>query len=101
MKIRKGDKVKATRGKDRGKVGEVVKVWPRTGKVLVSGINMYKRHLKPRGEGQKGEIKELSRPLPAGNVGLVCPKCQLVTRIGYQMDESKKVRICRKCKQII
>lgn len=101
MKIKKGDKVKVIKGKDRGKDGEIARVFPKNDRVLINGLNLYKRHLKPRGEGQKGEIKELSRPLPIANVQLICPKCKLITRVGYQIDGDKKARICKKCKQII
>ncbi|MEK7565436.1 MAG: 50S ribosomal protein L24 [Patescibacteria group bacterium] len=101
MKIKKGDKVKVIKGKDRNKEGEVARVFPKNDKVLINGLNLYKRHLQPRGEGQKGEIKELSRPFPASNVQLICPKCKLITRVGYQVDDGKKARICKKCQQII
>lgn len=101
MKIKKGDKVKVVKGKDRGKDGEVARVWPKTGKILVNGLNLYKRHIKPRGEGQKGEIKELSRPFPGANVQLICPKCKLITRVGYQIEKKEKKRLCKKCKQLL
>lgn len=97
MKLKKGDKVKVTTGKDRGKEGAIEKVWQKENKVMVLGINLYKRHLKPRAEGQKGEIKELPRPLPVSNVALICPKCKKETKVGYKIIKDSKVRICRKC----
>ncbi len=97
MKLIKGDKVKITKGKDRGKEGAIEKVWVKEGKVTITGLNLYKRHIKPRGEGQKGQILTLARPLPVGNVALICPKCKEPTRIGFKINRNEKVRICRKC----
>jgi len=101
MKLKKGDKVKIMVGKDRGKEAAVEKTWAKVGKVAVAGVNMYKRHSKPRAEGQKGSIVEFSRPLPVANVALICPKCKEVTRVGYKLTAKEKVRICRKCDQEI
>jgi len=111
MKIHKDDTVKITAGKDKGKTGKVEKVFPRTkhsavpgkiSKVLVGGVNLYKKHLKSRGEGKPGGIIEITKPIPVANVVLVCPKCQQPTRVGYQLDkQGKKHRFCKKCKQLI
>jgi large subunit ribosomal protein L24 len=97
MKLKKGDKVKIMVGKDRGKEGAVEKVFE--DRVAIAGINVYKRHQKGRGEGQKGQIIDIVRPLPAANVALVCPKCKQVTRVGYRLTSKEKVRVCRKCEQ--
>jgi len=99
MKIKKGDLVKITAGKDRGREGKVERAWP--DKILVPGVNQYKKHVKPQGEGKPGEIVTLSRPLAIGNVALICPKCKQQTRVGYKFINEKKVRICRKCKNEI
>lgn len=99
MKIRKGDKVRVMVGKDRGKEGTVERVLG--AKIVVAGVNIYKRHQKGRGEGQKGQIIEIIRPLPIANVALICPKCKQVTRVGYRLTEKGKLRICRKCQQEI
>ncbi len=101
MKLKKGDKVKITAGKDLGKEGVVEKIWPKDNRVTVAGVNVFKRHLKPRGDGQKGGIVDFVRPLPVANVALICPKCKQVTRVGYKLTEKEKVRICRKCGQEI
>jgi large subunit ribosomal protein L24 len=101
MKIHKNDKVRIMVGKDIGKEGVVEKVISKHGKVLIAGVNLFKRHMKPRAEGQKGRIVEVPRPLPVANVALVCPKCKMVTRVGYQLNGKDKVRICRKCKMEI
>jgi len=99
MKLRKGDTVKIIVGKDRGKQGKIEKVFPKLGKVLIPGINIYKKHVKPRGEGKPGGIIDLVKPLPVTNAALLCPKCGKPTRIGFQIDKSgEKHRICRKCK---
>ncbi|MCL4397814.1 50S ribosomal protein L24 [Patescibacteria group bacterium] len=99
MKLKKGDKVKIMAGKDRGKEGTVEKVLD--GRVAVAGVNIYKRHSKPRSEGQKGGIVDFARPLPIANVALICPKCKQITRVGFKVTEKEKVRICRKCEQEI
>jgi len=96
MKIKKGDTVKIIRGKDQGKTGPVEKVFPQKGKVLVGGVNVYKKHLKPR-QGQRGGIIELTKPLLISNLKLVCPTCHKPTRVGYQLGKLSKERICKKC----
>lgn len=101
MKLKKGDAIKVTGGKDKGKTGKIEKVFPRIGKVLVPGVNMYKRHLKPRDPRKPAGILDIVKPLSVGNVALVCPKCKQQTRAGYIMEGNEKVRICRKCKQKI
>ena len=99
MKIKKGDLVKVTAGKDKGREGKVEGAW--IDKILVPGVNQYKKHVKPQGEGRPGEIVTLPRPLPVGNVALVCPKCKQQTRVGYKFINDVKARICRKCKNEI
>lgn len=101
MKIHKGDKVKIIKGKDRGKDGVVEKAIIKHNQVLIAGINLFKRHTKPRAEGQKGQIVEMARPITIANVALICPKCKLPTRVGYQINNKEKVRICKKCKMEI
>ena len=98
MKIRKGDNVKILMGKDKGKTGKVEKIYPELSKVLVEGINQYKRHLKARSRDQKSEIVTITKPVPAANVGVICPKCKKPARIGYEIVKGKKNRICRRCK---
>jgi len=100
MKIKKGDKVKITAGKDKGREAEVEKVFPRKEKVLVSGVNIYKKHSKGLGR-QPGGIINISRPLPVANVALICPLCSKPTRVGYKITQGRKTRICKKCKKKI
>jgi len=99
MKIKKGDEVKVVIGKDKGKVGRVEKVLSKSGMALIAGVNQYKRHLKARSQRQPSEIATIIKPLPLVNIMCVCPKCHLPTRIGYMIEDGKKVRICKKCKQ--
>lgn len=101
MKFKKGDGVKVVKGKDSGKTGKIEKVFPKDNKVLIPGVNMYKRHLKARSQSQPSEIVNITKPLPVANVALVCPKCHVLTRIGTSSEGDKKIRICRKCEQAI
>lgn len=98
MKIRKGDKVQIMSGKDSGKQGKVLKVDPKKGKVLVEGLNVFKKHKRASKQGGKGEIVEVSRPLNASNVLPVCASCNLPTRVGYKTENGNKSRYCKKCK---
>ena len=97
MKLQTADIVKVVRGKDAGKTGKIEKVFTKENKVIVEGVNQYKRHLKARVPGQKSEIVTLTKPLPVSNVALICPKCKKQTRIGYKVEKDSKVRICKKC----
>lgn len=100
MKIHKGDKVKVLLGKDRGKEGTVEYVLAKEGKVFVSGVNLYKRHIKKQGNTQGGII-DIPKPLDISNVALICPHCNKVTKVGFKKMGNDKVRICRKCKKEI
>ncbi|MBU0709066.1 50S ribosomal protein L24 [Patescibacteria group bacterium] len=101
LKIKKGDKVKIIRGNYRGKDGVVEKVLPKDGKVVIAGVNIVKKHVKPRGQQNPGGIVEIAKPINISNVIVICPKCQSSTRIGYQVNEKEKHRICKKCGGII
>ena len=97
MKLKKGDQITVERGKDNGSKGTVTKVFTKEAKVLVEGVNQYKRHVKARTQNQKSEIITLTKPLPIANVQLVCPKCKKPTKVGYKILKDDKVRICKKC----
>lgn len=101
MKIKKGDQVVVISGKYRGKKGKVVRAFPKEDKVMVEGVNIVKKHVRPRKSGEKGQIAETFAPLHVSNVKLICPKCRKSTRIGYRIDGDKKYRICKKCGQEI
>lgn len=100
IKFKIGDKVKVTGGKDKGREGTIEKVYREEGKVLLPEINLYKKHVKGMGE-VKGGVYDLPRPLPVAKIGLICPKCKKVTRVGFRMAGDEKVRICLKCKKEI
>lgn len=106
IKIKKGDKVKILLGKDRGKEGSVELVLGKDDRVFVGGANLYKRHVK-RMQGMEGGIIDLPKSLNVSNVGLICPNCKKVTRIGYKIEKDakngavSKMRICKKCKKEI
>jgi len=97
MKLKKGDLVKIVAGKDKSKTGKIEMVFPKIEKVLVTGINQYKRHMKARAQGQSSEIVTITKPLSSQNVALVCPHCKLQTRIGFRIEKNGKIRVCRKC----
>ena len=99
MKIHKGDTVLIISGKDRGRKGRVLKVLPKEQRVLVEGINLKKKHIRPKREGEKGQIVEVPAPIYVSNVKLICSKCGKATRVWYKNTENKKSRICKKCGQ--
>lgn len=101
MKLIKGDLVKIVAGKDKGKTGKIEKVLTITEKVMVTGVNQYKRHLEARAQGQASEIVTITKPLAATNVALICPNCKLQTRIGFRIEKNGKIRVCRKCEKKI
>lgn len=100
MKLKKNDQVIALLGKDKGKKGKIEKAYLKEGRVLVPGLNIYKKHVKAR-EGVQGGIVDKTRPIAISKLALVCPKCGKQTRVGYQITGSEKHRICKKCKSII
>jgi len=97
MHIRKGDNVKILAGKDRGKSGKVLHVDPKTLRVTIEGCNMSKRHVKPKKQGEKGEIITTPRSINISNVAIVCGNCKKTARIQYRADGKSKVRVCAKC----
>lgn len=101
MKIIKGDKIKVTNGKDKGRSGEVLKTFPADQTIVVKGVNIFKKHIKSQ-NGQKGGIVEKERPLNVSQTVLLCPNCQKPTKVGYQVDKTgQKTRLCKKCHQPI
>ncbi len=101
MKIRKGDIVKIISGKDRGKNGKVLKVFPKMDKILVEGMAIKKHHERPKKAGQKGEIVSLNSPINVSNVTLFCKNCNKGVRTGTNLQGEQKIRICKKCKNTI
>ena len=101
MRIKKGDTVQVLSGNDKDKQGEVLEVIPKDSKIVVKGVNVRKKHVKPRKQGQEGGIIPVECAINSSKVNIVCPKCGKATRIGYKVENGKKVRICKKCGAII
>ena len=97
MKIKKGDMVKIMAGKDRGKTGKVAKVIPAEEKIIVEGMNIKKKNIRPKKQGQKGHIASISAPFYASNAMIICSSCGKTTRTGYKFEGEKKTRVCKKC----
>ena len=97
MKLRKGDTVKILSGNDKGKTGEILEIIPKTEKIIVKGINIRKKSVKPRRQGEQGGIIPSEASIHSSKVALVCPKCGKVTRVGYSVEKDEKVRVCKKC----
>ena len=102
MKIKKEDTILVTTGKDKGKKGKVRFAYPKDEQVIVDGINFIKRHTRAKGQVRQAGIIELEAPIHISNVMLLCNKCNKPTRVGYHfLEDGKKVRICRSCKEVI
>lgn len=102
FRIRKGDTVEVRQGRDTGRRGVVEHVIPSSGRIVVEGINLRKRHAKPRAMGQPTGIVEFNAPLDASNVMYVCSSCDQPSRVGFQVnDDGSKSRHCRKCNERI
>ena len=107
MKIKKGDTVLITTGKDKGRTGKILRAFPKERTVLIEGINLKKKHMRPKKGGEKGQIIEIPSPIDVSNVKLICPKCGKAVRIGYKMptvhtqEGEKKYRVCKKCEKEI
>ncbi|MCD6412534.1 MAG: 50S ribosomal protein L24 [Elusimicrobia bacterium] len=99
-KIRKKDKVIVIKGRYKGKISEVVTVFPSKGKALVSKVNMVKKHLRPT-QGNPGGIQEKESPISLSSLKLICPHCNKATRVGFKILDDGKVRFCKKCGEII
>jgi large subunit ribosomal protein L24 len=100
--IKKDDKVKVITGKDKGKIGKVLKVNQKKQRILVENINVAKRHTRPTAQNRQGGIVESEALIHRSNVMLMCSKCMAPSRVKMRrLDDGKKVRTCRKCDEII
>ena len=100
--IKKDDKVKVIAGKDKGKIGKVLRVDRKKDRILIENINIIKRHTRPTAKNRQGGIVESEATVPWSNVMLMCSKCLSPVRIQMRrLDDGKKVRSCRKCNEII
>lgn len=97
MKIKLGDKVYVAVGKDKGKTSKVVKSLPKRNKVIVEDTNMVKKRSKPTKQGEKGKVVDTPMPMNVSKLRLVCGSCKKPTRVGFDMKDGKKTRVCRKC----
>ena len=100
FKIHKDDTVQVIAGKDKGKRGTVIRIIPKKDAVIVSGVNIVKKAMRKKSQQDQGGIAEIEAPLNISNVAIVCKKCG-PTKIGYKIDGDKKVRVCRKCGDIL
>ena len=97
MRIKKGDTVQVLSGNDKGKTGEVLEVMPKLQKVIVKGVNIRKKHVKPRKQGEEGGIIPVECSIHSSKVNVVCPKCNKATRVGVVKEGKNKIRVCKKC----
>jgi large subunit ribosomal protein L24 len=97
MRLKKGDRVRVLTGKDRGDEGEIMRAFPKEGKVIVDGVNTARKHQRAVRATMQAGIIDRDMPIPVANVALICSNCG-PTRVGYRFDDQgKKVRICKKC----
>lgn len=102
LRIKKGDKVVVLSGREKGKEGKVLSTEPKTGKVIIEGVNYVQRHTKPRKQGEEGGIIKKEAPIYASKVMRVCPKCGKPTRAAVQLlEDGAKTRMCKKCGETI
>lgn len=101
MKIKTGDKVVVLSGKNRGKTGKVTHTFPKENRIIVDGVNIQKKHVRAKRQGEKGQIVEMSAPINTSNVKLICSKCNKPARVGYKVEGKEKYRVCKKCGNVV
>ena len=101
MRLKKGDKVVVIAGSEKGKEGTISKVLPKEEKVIIAGINMVKKHVKPNQSEPEGTITEKEAPIHVSNVALVDPKTKTATKVKYENKDGKKVRVAKKSSTVI
>lgn len=100
--IKKNDKVQVISGDEKGKKGRVLSMLSKDDRIIVEGINMIKRHMKPSKKYSQGGIIEKEASVERSNIMLVCPKCDKPTKIGNKiLENDKKIRLCKKCGEVI
>ena len=98
LHVKKGDLVMIITGKDRGKSGRIIRVFPKKGRVVVERLNMVKRHLRPGPTTGQGGIVEKEAPIHVSNVVVICSKCNRPTRVGKRiLEDGTKIRVCKRC----
>ena len=101
MRLKKGDKVVVIAGSEKGKEGTISKVLPKEEKVIIAGLNMVKKHVKPNQSEPEGKITEKEAPIHVSNVALVDPKTKVATKVRYEVKDGKKVRVAKKSSTVI
>ncbi len=102
LHVKKDDTVKIISGDDRGKTGKVLEVSPKEGKIIVEGLNLVKKHVKPRKMGDQGGIVEAESAIYASKVQVVCPSCKKATRVAHKMlKDGTKQRVCKHCGEVL
>lgn len=101
MKLKTEDMVRILTGKDKGKMGSVEKIYFTSNKAIIRSINIVKRHYKPQKNSVKQGIVEKAMPISVSNLGLICQNCQKVTRIKFSIIDDNKMRLCRKCNEVL
>ena len=100
--LKKNDQVEVIAGKDKGRVGKILRVLPTTDQAVVEKINMIKRHTKPAEMNQQGQIVEREAPIHVSNLQLICPECTKTGRVGKKLlEDGTKVRFCKSCGETI
>ncbi|OGZ03256.1 MAG: 50S ribosomal protein L24 [Candidatus Liptonbacteria bacterium RIFOXYC1_FULL_36_8] len=97
IKLKKGDIVKMLSGKDKGKTGKLIKVNPKDGRAAVEGLNLVKKHMRPRKQGEKGEVIGVPRMIALSKAAIICSSCKKATRVGFREEGKNKIRFCKKC----
>jgi large subunit ribosomal protein L24 len=97
LKVKKGDTAIVISGKEKGKEGKVLRVFPKENRVILEKVNMLTKHKKPRNQTTPGGIIKQEGPIDASDVMVKCPKCNKATRVGHDMKDGKKIRVCKKC----
>jgi large subunit ribosomal protein L24 len=97
-KLKTGDTVLVIAGKDKGKIGRIIRVFPKEDRAIVEGVNRIKKHVKPTPRNPQGGIIEVFGKIHISNLMLVCPKCNKPTRVGIKiLEDKRKLRYCKKC----
>jgi large subunit ribosomal protein L24 len=99
--VKKGDTVTIISGDDKGKKGKVLRVDDKKGRVVVEGLNMMKKHLRPNRDNPQGGIVQIPAPMKSSKVMIVCPSCGKPTRIAREKRNDGKVRVCKQCNKVI
>ncbi len=97
MNVKTGDQVKVLSGKDKGATAKVLRALPNERKVIVEGVAMVKKALRPTQANQQGGISTQEAAIDVSNVELICPNCNKPTRVGHEVKDGKKLRVCKKC----